>query len=240
MRTIVAIGGGELKDLDTLKLDKLIVEYTGKSRPRALFIPTASGDSEDYAHTFERVYGGELGCRTDVLRLLGSTSSGAEVAEQIARADLVYVGGGNTLRMMRRWRALGVDKLLLQAYERGTVLSGLSAGAMCWFRYGHSDSRQFSAKGGPWEYIRVKGIGVIPATVCPHHGSDERRLGFRKMIERYGGVGIGLDDCCALVWRDGTYSVMTSRDEARAWKLLKRNGEVTAEEFRHGDVIDIA
>lgn len=239
MRTIVAIGGGELKDLETFTLDKLIVEYAGKARPHALFIPTASGDSEDYAHTFERVYAGELGCRTDALRLLGSAPSADEIAEKIAWADLVYVGGGNTLRMMRRWRALGVDKLLIQACGRGTVLSGLSAGAICWFRYGHSDSKKFSAKGGPWEYIRLRGIGIIPATVCPHHTSDERRLGFRKTIGRYGGVGIGLDDCCALVLRDGVYSIAASREDASAWKLLKVNGEVVSREFRHGDVVDI-
>ena len=77
------------------------------------------------------------------------------VARRIRQADLIYVGGGNTLKMMRRWRHLGVDRLLQQARKQGTVLSGVSAGANCWFQYGSSDSMKFY-RPRDWKFIRVR------------------------------------------------------------------------------------
>ena len=142
---IVVIGGGQLRRLETLPIDRRIVELAGRKRPGALFIPTASGDPEEYIHSFHDVYGRRLRCRTDVLTLTRNRPAPREIAAVIRRADLVYVGGGNTYRMMRIWRRLGVDRLLREAAGRGTVLSGLSAGAICWFRIGHSDSRRTRA-----------------------------------------------------------------------------------------------
>ena len=117
MGTIVAIGGGAIRTLATEPLDREIVRLTGKSRPHALLIPTASSDAPDYAPVFDRVYRKRLGCTTDVLYLLGSTPDPRLVAEKIDRADIVYVGGGNTLMMMRRWRHLGVDSATARSVQ---------------------------------------------------------------------------------------------------------------------------
>src|SRR5437867_120737 len=96
----------------TRSIDKEIVRLTGKKNPRALFIPTASGDDPEYWERFQKVYADKLGCRTDVLFLLNIKISVTEIKDKIKKADLIYIGGGNTLKMMRRWRVLGVDKLL--------------------------------------------------------------------------------------------------------------------------------
>ena len=169
---IVAIGGGHLKKRETLPIDRFVVELTGRRRPRAVFIPTASGDAEEYCHVFDRIYGERLGCRTDWLRLLASPEDRETAEEKIEAADLVYVGGGNTLRMMKLWRRLGVDRMLESAGNRGTVLAGLSAGAICWHDYGHSDSRSFSGKSS-WSYIRVRGLGFRPVIFCPHLDAEK-------------------------------------------------------------------
>jgi dipeptidase E len=115
---IVAIGGGEMGEGQTLAIDQRIVELTGASWPNALFIPTASSDSSDYAAIFSRIYGETLGCNVDVLSLLNDPPSHERIAEMIRGADLIYVGGGNTLKLMRRWRKLGVDDLLREAAAR--------------------------------------------------------------------------------------------------------------------------
>ena len=147
MGAIVAIGGGDLLARETLALDREVIALTNKTSPRALFIPAASSDSTDYWDAFLTAYGERLGCSVDVLYLLGVAPSTRELEEAILPSDLVYVGGDNTLKMMRRWRRLGVDAILKRAYDGGTVLSGVSAGAICWFSYGHSDSMSFYTPG---------------------------------------------------------------------------------------------
>ena len=143
MGSIVAIGGGDLGTLATQPIDSEIIGMSGSSRPKALFIPTASSDSVEYWEVFDWAYREKYGCDTDVLYLLGVAPSHEAIAEKIEWADIIYVGGGNTLKMMRRWRRLGVDDLLRAAHERGAVLCGVSAGAICWFERGHSDSMSF-------------------------------------------------------------------------------------------------
>ncbi len=226
----MAIGGGKMAEGDTLAIDRRVVALTGKSGPRALFIPTASSDSREYWRGFQRTYGDALGCETDVLYLLGVTPSREELERKILSADLVYVGGGNTLMMMRRWRRLGVDAVLEEAYRRGIVLSGLSAGCICWFAWGHSDSMSFYHP-DDWSYVRVRGMGLVDALACPHYDSATagvpRRDDFHAMFLKHSGVGIAIDDHCALEIVDDAYRVITSREGAGAYRLTKRRGRVT-------------
>jgi len=220
MGKIVAIGGGEIRKGRTLSIDREVVALTGRRRPRAMFIPTASGDATGYAESFERVYGRKLGCECDVLYLLGKPPARRAIRERIAAADLVYVGGGNTLKMMRRWTFLGVDRALRSAWRAGTVLSGTSAGAICWFDNGHSDSmRGYGHK--KWSYIRVSGLGLIAGTVCPHFHHTDRRRDFRKMVRRLGGSGVALDDGCALEVVDGQFRILASMRGAGAWTVRR-------------------
>ena len=232
MGKLVAIGGGEIATGETRSIDKQIVSLTGKKRPRALFVPTASIDSRDYCKVFQNVYGTELGCEVDVLYLFGVSLSKDELEQKILSSDLIYVGGGNTLKMMRRWRSLGVDRVLRDAYAQGIVLSGLSAGCICWFSWGHSDAMRFYHPEN-WRYIRVRGMGLIDALCCPHFDSDTagvgRELDFRQMVLKHSDVALGIDDGCALEVVDDYYRVISSQANAGIYKLTRLRREISIE-----------
>lgn len=241
MKTIIAIGGGELKNLETLNIDKYIVEATGKEKPRTLFIPTASGEPQGYIDTFNKVYGEILGCGTDVLLLISEDLSEEEIKNKIFSADLIYVGGGDTIKMLEIWKEKKVDKYLKDAYEKGIVLSGLSAGAICWFKYGHSDSDSFRNKEGWWDYIRADGLGLINAIHCPHY-NEEGREGFDEMMKSQQIPGVALENNCALIFQDGNCRIIKSDEKANAYILINKEGIVKKtilgdEPFSFEDVI---
>ncbi len=235
---IIAIGGGSLKKKQTLPLDKYIVSLTGKKSPRALFIPTASGDDEEYSGAFDRVYGAMLGCRTDHLLLYRKPDDRAAAAKKIRAADLVYVGGGNTLRMMKLWRRFGIDRLLIAAGHQGTVLAGLSAGAICWHEWGHSDSRAYSGRKN-WSYIKVRSLGLRPGLYCPHLDSERRHASFRKMVLRDRMTGIACDNFAAIHYDDVNATCITARKKAQVYIYLYSNGQVTVTSYRNGEKIDM-
>jgi len=174
---IVAIGGGEISLNQTLEIDQFIVDLTQQKRAKALFIPTASNDASGYCETFDQVYGKQLGCITDYLCLLDQKTSREDIQQKIDWADLVYVGGGNTLAMMQQWKNYGVDLMLRDAGQRGCVLSGLSAGAICWFSSGLSDSDAFTGD-SQWQYRQVQGLNLSPYLFCPHVDEEQRHEPF--------------------------------------------------------------
>jgi dipeptidase E len=234
--TIVAIGGGNIRTRGTAAIDREIIRLSHKKNPKLLFIPTASSDSEEYWKHVQEYFGGFLKCRTDVLFLVKEQPSKEQIQRKILAADIIYVGGGNTLRMMRVWRRLGVDKLLASAYENGTVLSGISAGSICWFDSGHSDSMSFYNP-RKWKYINVRGLGFIAGTHCPHYNGMTRgiprRKHFRDMIGKTGGVGLALENNCAIEFIDGRfYKVIRSNSYSNAYRVHKKGGEVVAEQIR--------
>ncbi len=235
-KTIVAIGGGEIRTKGTAAIDREIIRLSNKKNPKLLFIPTASSDSERYWKHVQKYFGKFLKCKTDVLFLIKERPSKEQIRRQILAADIIYVGGGNTLMMMRLWRRLGVDKLLVSAYEKGTVLSGISAGSICWFDSGHSDSMSFYNP-RKWKYINVRGLGLIDGIHCPHYNSMTlgipRRRHFRDMIGKTGGIGIAIENNCAIEFIDGRlYKVITSKSYSRAYRVYKSGGEVVAEQIR--------
>ena len=227
---IVAIGGGEIREMETAAIDKRIVELTGKTQPKALFIPTASGDAPGYIDTFETVYGRHFGCQTRTLELIQNPPAFDEMSASVLGSDLVYVGGGNTYKMMKRWRYLGLDTVLAEAASQGTVLSGLSAGAICWFRYGHSDSRSFYSN-PDWDYVRVSGLGFINAVCCPHYHVEKREASFSQMIAKRGGIGIACDNNAAIEIVGEHYRILTSAPNGKAYKLFKRDGNAVITEL---------
>ncbi len=231
---IVAIGGGVIRTKGTEAIDREIIRLTSKQSPKLLFIPTASSDSEKYWDVVQEYFGQFLKCKTDVLYLIKEHPSQQRIRQKILSADMIYVGGGNTLLMMRLWRRLGVDKLLKLAYKNGTVLSGISAGSICWFDSGHSDSMSFYNP-QKWKYINVKGLGLIPAVHCPHYNSRTlgvaRRRHFREMIQNIGGLGIALENNCAIAFIDGSYRVIRSNNNAKAYTVRRSSGKVIAEQI---------
>ncbi len=168
---IVAIGGGvRLRDGGD-PIDEFLVSLCSTTSPRAAFIPTASGDIPGYAEMFHERYQ-SLGCITTDIPLLRRTPDLQPLLEQ----DLIYVGGGNTKSMLALWREWGVIDLLAQAHKRGAVLAGVSAGAICWFEQGVTDS---------WaDSLRVMDcLGYITGSCCPHYdGEVERRPAYLAQV----------------------------------------------------------
>jgi len=216
IKTIVAIGGGELRLNETLPIDKKIVELSDKTNPKALFIPTASGEPDGYIDTFNRIYGTALGCTTDVLKILTGTPTDAEIKEKILSADIIYVGGGNTAKMMDAWKNRQIDRHLMEAYNQGTILSGLSAGSICWFEYGHSDS--FLEETGA--YHPVKGLGILPGLHCPHYNE---RPEFDALMASQEMPALAIENNCAVVFQEGQYKIIKSVDSANAYFFPSKN-----------------
>jgi dipeptidase E len=221
MLRIVAIGGGELPGLDaagdTTELDAEVVRLANVRRPRLLFLPTATGDDDGYVDLITAHYGQRLGCRVEPLPLYDRARSRVDIERSIAGADIVYVGGGNTLRMMNLWRRRGVDRLLTRAATQGTVLAGISAGAICWCAAGVSDSRSFTAGEGPWDYIAVRGLGLLDVLLAPHYNADPRRQDALGRIARNRRLlGVGLDDGTALEIVDDQFRIIACRKGAMA------------------------
>lgn len=219
---IVAIGDGDFTKYQTLSIDKEIVTFSGKQQPKMLFIPTASSDNAQYTQKILKHYQ-NLGCIVDSLPLCKQQINPNDLSSKILSADIIYVGGGNTLKMMTLWRRLGVDKLLEQARKQRTVLCGVSAGSICWFNFGNSDSRK--DKNPQADYIKVTALGFIDAFHCPHYDSEsDRKASLKKMMKKHSGVAIALEDCAALQVFGDTYRIITSNDTARAYKVYWKNG----------------
>jgi dipeptidase E len=231
-KAIVAIGGGEIRTRGTAPIDREIIRLSRKKHPKLVFLPTASSDSERYWKHVQEYFGAFLGCKTDVLFLVKETPTRARIRDAILSADIIYVGGGNTLLMMRVWRRLGVDRMLERAYDRGIVLCGISAGSICWFESGHSDSMSFYDP-TDWDYINVRGLGLIKGLHCPHYNSRTRgvprRRSFRDMIRKTGRVGIAIENNCAIEFIDGKfYRVLSSKSYAGAYRVCRTDGDVIA------------
>ncbi len=242
-KKIVAMGGGEIGrpgfPVETTKIDKEILALTGKKNPKLLFIPTASSDSEMYCETVKKHFGKTLGCKIDILFLITKNPSKAEIEKMILGSDIIYVGGGNTFRMMKIWRKRGVDKILVKAYQKGIVLSGLSAGAICWFRWGNSDSRRMVNPSA--DLIKVRGLKFINALFCPHYDFEkDRKPELKKMMKKTSGISIAIDDCCAIEIIDDKYRIICSKESAKAykvyWKANKYYEEVIKKEKTFRDL----
>ena len=201
MRKIVAIGGGELRERTTLKIDEYLAmlakERAGDKRANALFIPTASHDFMPYYNTFHKVYTGIFDIKTDVALTVFKEVDLEKLKAKFEKADLIYVGGGDTVFMMQSWEKSGVLPLLKEAYQRGVVLAGLSAGAICWFSDIYTDS--LKTEDG-MEYAMFKGLGWIDGVVSPHYNTRARQ--FDDIVKEQFSKAYGIEDNAALLIED--------------------------------------
>ncbi len=228
MSTLVGIGGGELNLRNNLPFNRLIVKMTQATQPNALFIPTASNDDPLHYEVFKEIYGNQLGCKTDQLLLMNEPMSVNQIAEKINKSDLIFVGPGNSLMMMRRLRHLKVAPLLHKAFQKGTLMAGIGAGASCWFRFGHSDAMSFyeAKKRGNWKFIRVKCLGLVDRLMLsPYYQNKERQQDFEMMVDRLGTTGIGLPEKMAIVVKDGYYKLFSDNTKQVAYKVYKLRGK---------------
>ncbi len=239
-RNIIAIGGGKImvpknREPQTSLIDKAIVQQVKRKSPKVLFIPTASEDNAEYCEAFRHQYEKRLGCSVQALLLYRDRPSNRKIQMLIAGSDIIYVGGGNTLRMMKLWRALGVDKCLDKARKRGAVLCGLSAGAICWFRQGNSDSRKFK-DGKNKTLIKVTGLNYADLLMCPHYDVEKHRQpSLKAMMKKTQGVAIGLENCAALHIKDDQYRILASKRNKKAYLIYWYRGKYVKQALTPSD-----
>ncbi len=226
MGRIVAIGGGELDT--THRINEYIVKLAGKKNPNFLFIGTASHDAEGYITGIKNEFE-SLGCTVRALRLTTETYTDEEINSILNLADIIYVGGGDTSFMMDTWKKYGLDEKLKQIYYNDqAVLSGLSAGAICWFSCGHSDSSIFEIN-GEVGYGWVKGLlEIFPYAFCPHY--NERGEIADSMIGEQTSPCLALDNNVAFVDQDGCISYVASDNSSKAYVLNYIDGMLKKQE----------
>ncbi len=223
-RKIIAQGGGRIMvpdgEAETTAIDTEIVRFTGKKSPHLLFIPTASEDNEEYCQAIHKQYVERLGCTLDVLRLYSEQHELKSYRKRILAADIIYVGGGNTLRMMKFWRRVGIDQMLEAARRQGAVLCGTSAGAICWFRQGNSDSRKF-ADDSNLTLIKVRALDYVDALYCPHYDAEaHRQPALKTMMRKTPGIAIAVENNCAIQIEDDRYRIIQSQPGKKAWRVF--------------------
>lgn len=225
--TLICIGGGELKDRTTLKIDEYIAAKAkaraGERRANALFLPTASHDFMPYYNTFHKVYTGLFDIKTDVALCAYREADMTRMQEKFEKADMIYVGGGDTVFMMNRWKETGILPLIEDAYKRGVILCGLSAGAICWFSDIYTDS---ASCGNGEKYAMYKGLGWIKGKISPHYGA--RMVDFDKILCYNNGSAYGLEDNSALVLVNGE-ALGAISSGGTVWKILSENGVLKKE-----------
>jgi dipeptidase E len=223
---IVAMGGGGFSmEPDNALLDDFVLSLSRRHPARVCFIPTASADSASYIVSFYRAFSGR--CIPTDLTLFDSPlfnrrpSRSSELAAFVAEQDVIYVGGGNTANLLAVWRAHRLDVALRDAWSSGSVLSGVSAGMVCWFSGGLTDSY------GGLERLN-DGLALIKAAACPHYGGDEeRRSAFHRMIAEGLGAGYAAEDGAALHFAGPALAeVVGSRPEAGAYRVEQVEGRV--------------
>ncbi|MGH6690539.1 MAG: Type 1 glutamine amidotransferase-like domain-containing protein [Gammaproteobacteria bacterium] len=209
-------GGGFSMEPDNPALDLYVLERARRTNPSVCFIATASGDAETYIDAFYTAFR-KLPCRPAHLPLFARTP---DLKTMIPEQDVIYVGGGNTKSMLAVWREWGLPDLLRSAWESGTVLAGVSAGAICWFESGLTDS---SGTG----LYPLSCLGFLPGACCPHYdGEAERRPALRRLIEQ-GAIAntLALDDGAAAHFVNARLAnVVSSRPHAHAYRVERVDG----------------
>lgn len=221
MKQIIAMGGGGFSmEPDNLALDQYVLKLTFRSVPLVCFLPTASADSESYCLRFLTAFA-TLKCQPSYMSLFKLPTR--DIEGFLLSKDVIYVGGGNTKSMLALWREWGLDGILRKAWEQGVVLAGLSAGAICWFEQGVTDSI-------PDALTALPCLGLLAGSCCPHYdGEAERRPEYhRLMAEGLVKSGYGLDDGAAVHFiNDTVHTAVSSRPHAQAYYVKHENGQVT-------------
>jgi dipeptidase E len=219
-RQILALGGSGRTDEENTRLARYVVGLTGRERPRVLFVPTASADHPDGIVTFFGLYAH----LADVSHLTFFPWPPDDLRDVVLGHDVVYVGGGNTANMLAIWRVHGFHRILREAWEAGVVLAGWSAGMICWFEAGVTDSF------GPQLEGMRDGLGFLRGSACPHYdGEDLRRPRYRELVAGGFPAGLAADDGVGLHFA-GTEleEVVSVREEGRAY-AVERDGETPLE-----------
>jgi dipeptidase E len=220
-RTILAMGGGGFTmEPDNPMLDDFVLGLAASREPRILFLPTASGDPALQIAAFHDRFA-DRPCAPAHLSLFRLHGTRRPLREILLEQDVIYIGGGSMRNLLAIWRAHGLDALLVEAWERGIVLAGLSAGAMCWFEGGITRSS------GPAETIA--GLGLLPGSLSVHADGEPERLPAFLDAVRTGALpgGWAADDGVGLLFSDAEFvRAVSSRPGAGAVRVDAVDGEL--------------
>jgi dipeptidase E len=214
---IVGLGGHGETDEQTAALYRHVLGLTGTDRPRVLHVPTAVGDSSEAIERVEL----RLGDSTELSQLLFFPWPPADLRELALSQDAILVHGGNTANMLAIWRVHGFDAILQEAWQSGVLLFGASAGMICWFEAGVTDSF------GPQLEGMRDGLGFIAGSACPHYDGEElRRPRYRELVGAGFPTGIAADDGVGLHYL-GTelHEIVTCRPGASAYRVTEAGEE---------------
>lgn len=220
-------GGGFSMEPDSPLLDDFVLSLARRQPARVCFLPTAGGDSPAYVARFYRTFAGR--CLPADLTLIDSAlprrpARTSELERFVEQQDVFYVGGGNTAHLLALWRAHGLDQLLREAWQRGAVLCGVSAGMNCWFAASITDSFGDLA-------VLDDGLGLLEGSACPHYDGEEgRRAAFHRAISDGLSAGYAADDGVGLhfVGRE-LMAAVSSRPGANAYRVALVAGQVSEE-----------
>jgi peptidase E len=195
-KQIIAIGGGVFHPSyhPRTAIEEYIITLSGKQSPKVCFLPQASQEDKEYVARFYATFCG-LGAQPSWVSLFGRVEP--TWVEHLLAQDIIYVGGGNTKSMLALWRAWGLDTVLKQAYEKGIILCGVSAGAICWFEQGITDS--------VWPMGVLACLGMLKGSCCPHYDGEAERKPVYTQATAAGTAlpGIALSDYTAVHYIDG-------------------------------------
>jgi peptidase E len=214
-RHIVGLGGGGDTEEQTRRLNEYVLGLTGKERPRVLFVPTASKEDLDYTvYVYER-----FARRAEVSHLFTFPWPPENLREVILSQDAINVGGGNTANMLAIWKVHGIDELMREAWQNGILLFGASAGMICWFEHGITDSFGPQLEG-------MECLGFLAGSACPHYdGEEQRRPRYRELVDSGFPEGVAADDGVGLHYVGTELSeIVTCRPGATAYRVT-RDGE---------------
>ena len=210
---IIAIGGGDIRERETEKLDRLILDGTGKERPRVLFVATANGEAGGYITTFRHYYGQYLGAKVEPLMLLkGEPKSYDAILNKVMAADVIYVAGGNTHFLLETWRHFGADRAMAEAMAAGKTLCGLSAGGICWFERGWSDYRVME---GGTDYGMLPCLGLAKGDFCPHYDQNIQHEALYAALARDKRPMICVENRAAVLVDESGYQALCDNGTAR-------------------------
>ena len=224
MKQIISIGGGGFgRSLGELRIEKYIVNQSKSKNPKICFIPTATGDDNGYINNFYRAFN-SLACIPSDISFFKRT---IDLRKHILDQDIIFVGGGNTKSMLAVWREWGLDVILKEAYDKGVIMSGVSAGAICWFEQGITDS---------WSHdlAIMDCLGFVNGTCCPHYDEEPNRRPFvsRALKNKSIDSCISIEGFNALHLVDDSpkYSV-AFKDNNDSYNVVLKNGEVSEDQI---------
>jgi len=233
MKKIILIGGGEVgrgnSSYETKEIDEEIVKLTKTSNPTFLFIGLASSFSDSYYDTMKKIYK-NLGCICTYLKKKNILNNPDIVKEKIQSADIIYICGGDTVKLINDIKEYQIDSLLKKAYEKGTILAGISAGAILLSKGGFSDALILRNESTKNTYL--KGLDFVDINFCPHYDkSSKKAQELNDYLKTTTDKFYCLENCTALKIIDDEITIIKSNKNNKGFIISNINNQIHTQEI---------